>query len=51
MAAIERRLRFTQWAVPALTGALVVLNALQGEQQRGDQEIRGYLAQNLWPLG
>lgn len=51
VAAIERRLRVTQWAVPALTGALVVRNALQGEQQRGDQEIRGYLAQNLWPLG
>ncbi|MEW2077068.1 hypothetical protein ACFZAG_38655 [Streptomyces sp. NPDC012403] len=30
----QRRLVYAQWAVPALTGCLVVLSALHGEQQR-----------------
>jgi hypothetical protein len=30
----QQRLRWCQWAIPALTGALVVLGAQQGEQQR-----------------
>ncbi|MFD7701780.1 hypothetical protein [Streptomyces caelestis] len=30
----QRRLTYAQWAVPALTGCLVVLSALHGEQQR-----------------
>ncbi|PYF99415.1 hypothetical protein SAMN05216184_107125 [Georgenia satyanarayanai] len=30
----QRRLRLTQWAIPALTGTIVVLSAQQGEQQR-----------------
>lgn len=30
----RRQLACAQWAVPALTGCLVVLNALHGEQQR-----------------
>ncbi|MCP9946836.1 hypothetical protein LUX12_21775 [Streptomyces somaliensis] len=30
----QRRLAYAQWAVPALTGCLVVFGALHGEQQR-----------------
>ena len=33
--AAQRQLKAMQWATPILTGALVVLGALQGEQQRG----------------
>jgi hypothetical protein len=32
-----------QWAVPALTGAVVVLNAVHGEQQRPSQVLPGIL--------
>ncbi|ASO19869.1 hypothetical protein FHR81_000451 [Actinoalloteichus hoggarensis] len=31
---LQQRLRAVQWAVPVLTGAIEVLSALQGEQQR-----------------
>ncbi|WP_433544417.1 hypothetical protein ACQPZG_04360 (plasmid) [Streptomyces sp. CA-294286] len=37
----ERHLAYAQWAVPALTGALLVLNALHGEQQRPAQQLHG----------
>ncbi|HZF92538.1 hypothetical protein [Streptomyces sp.] len=37
----RRQLACAQWAVPALTGCLVVLNALHGEQQRPDEQIPG----------
>ena len=39
--ATERRLLMVQWAVPALTGTLLVLNAVMGEQQRPMQVLRG----------
>jgi putative copper export protein len=32
---LERRLSWLQWAVPAATGGLLVLDAYLGEQQRG----------------
>lgn len=38
-----------EWAVPALTGALIVLNAAQGEQQRPSRTMRGVL-RRLSPL-
>ena len=34
VAAAQRQLRLLQWAVPALTGALVVVSARAGEEQR-----------------
>jgi hypothetical protein len=34
LAAAQKQLRAAQWAIPALTGTLVVLGADQGEQQR-----------------
>ncbi|MFJ9718782.1 hypothetical protein ACIRPQ_23045 [Streptomyces sp. NPDC101213] len=37
----RRQLAGAQWAVPALTGCLVVLNALHGEQQRPAEQIPG----------
>jgi hypothetical protein len=37
----ERRLRIAQWMVPALTGAIVVMDAFMGEQQRPNQVLRG----------
>lgn len=41
VAAAQRRLRYLQWALPALTGAIVVLGAQQGEQQRPGQILTG----------
>lgn len=35
----QERLRATQWLIPALTGALLVLGALQGEQQRPGEQL------------
>ncbi|MFF9496529.1 hypothetical protein [Streptomyces flaveolus] len=37
----QRQLACIQWAVPALTGRLVVLNALHGEQQRPMAQLPG----------
>lgn len=37
----ERQLSYAQWAVPALTCGLLVLNALHGEQQRPAEQVRG----------
>jgi hypothetical protein len=34
VAGAQRQLSVLQWVVPALTGVLLILNALQGEQQR-----------------
>lgn len=34
LASAQRQLKIAQWAIPALTGVLVVLGAQQGEQQR-----------------
>lgn len=41
VASTLRRLRIVQWTVPALTGALVVLSARMGEQQRPEAVARG----------
>ncbi len=43
VASIQQRLRILQWATPVLTGALIVLGAQQGEQQRPQERIRGLL--------
>ncbi|MFD3548287.1 hypothetical protein ACFWUW_22250 [Streptomyces sp. NPDC058655] len=37
----EQHLALMQWAVPVLTGGLLVLNALHGEQQRPAQQAHG----------
>lgn len=40
LASAQKQLQVLQWAIPALTGVLVVLGAQQGEQQR---DLRGLL--------
>ncbi|MFE9627740.1 hypothetical protein [Streptomyces sp. NPDC006527] len=37
----QRQLAFLQWTIPALTGGMLVLNALHGEQQRPEEQARG----------
>ena len=41
VAAAQRQLRLLQWAVPALTGALVVVSAQAGEEQRPSNVLDG----------
>jgi len=43
LASAQKHLRWCQWAIPAVTGVLVVLGAQQGEQQRPSQQARGAL--------
>jgi hypothetical protein len=47
VAAAQRRLKVLQWVVPALTGALLVINARMGEQQRPLQVAGGVLRRVL----
>lgn len=39
----QRQLKIVQWAIPALTGVLIVMGAQQGEQQRPSQQLLGRL--------
>ena len=48
VAGAQRKLAVLQWAVPALTGLLLVADALMGEQQR-PSEVASGLAQRLLP--
>ena len=41
VAAAQKKLAALQWAVPALTGAIVVLSSYAGEQQRASEQARG----------
>ena len=41
VAAAQHQLRYLQWALPVLTGCIVVLGAQQGEQQRPGQVLTG----------
>jgi hypothetical protein len=43
VAAAQRQLKALQWAIPLLTGALVVVNARMGEQQRPQNVVAGVL--------
>jgi hypothetical protein len=43
----QRRLNKLQWAIPALTGTLLVMDALMGEQQRPSQAASGFVARLL----
>lgn len=45
--AARKKLRAAQWAVPALTGALLVTDAKMGEQQRPSQVAKGIAARLL----
>jgi hypothetical protein len=48
VASAQKQLRALQWAVPALTGTLVVISAYAGEQQRASEVHKGVL-QRLTP--
>ncbi|MGB3258836.1 MAG: hypothetical protein WBG89_08460 [Ornithinimicrobium sp.] len=41
LASAQKQLKYCQWAIPAITGVLVVLGAQQGEQQRPLQRVFG----------
>jgi hypothetical protein len=43
VAKAQRQLRVLQWVIPALTGAVLVLNARMGEQQRPAQVTGGLM--------
>ncbi len=43
VAAAQKQLRLLQWAVPALTGTLVVISSFAGEQQRPTTVVRSVL--------
>jgi hypothetical protein len=47
VAAAQRRLAMLQWAVPAVTGVLVVVSAFAGEQQRPSEVQKGMLRRLL----
>jgi hypothetical protein len=51
VAAAQRQLAVTQWVIPALTAALVVVNALHGELQRPNQQVPGILSKPAKLLG
>jgi hypothetical protein len=48
VASAQRQLRALQWAVPALTGALIVVSSFAGEQQRAS-EARDGMVRRLLP--
>jgi hypothetical protein len=43
VASCQRQLKVLQWAIPALTGAMIVVTAFAGEQQKPGQVLRGIL--------
>jgi len=51
VAKAQQQLKVTQWVIPALTGAVTVLNAVHGEQQRPSQQAPGILTKRAQLLG
>ncbi|MGN9766943.1 hypothetical protein ACTMS2_17505 [Micromonospora sp. SD12] len=43
VASCQRQMRMLQWAIPAMTGALIVMTAYMGEQQKPGEVFRGML--------
>jgi hypothetical protein len=43
VATVMKQEKLVQWAIPAITGAMLVLNALHGEQQRSTEVLGGTL--------
>ena len=43
----QRQLKLLQWAIPALTGAVLVLNARMGEQQRPTEVVKGIVGRYI----
>ena len=42
VATAQKQQQALQWAIPALTGAIIVLGAQQGEQQRTGEVLKGF---------
>jgi hypothetical protein len=51
VAKAQQQLKVCQWAIPALTAGLAVLNVVEGEQQRPSQVMSGILAKPAQLLG
>jgi hypothetical protein len=51
VAKAQQQLKVCQWAVPALTAGIAVLNVVEGEQQRPSQVVSGILAKPAQLLG
>jgi hypothetical protein len=51
VARAQQQLKVCQWAIPALTAGLTVLNVVQGEQQRPSQVASGIVAKSAQLLG
>ena len=51
VAKAQSQLRRLQWAIPASTGLLLIISALQGEQQRPEEQTRGRLEKATQLLG
>jgi hypothetical protein len=47
VARAQRQLKLLQWAIPALTGAILVVNARMGEQQRPAEVTKGFFKRLL----
>ena len=47
----QKQLKVLQWVIPGLTGGIVVLNALHGEQQRPSQQAPGILQKTAQLVG
>ncbi len=47
VAGAQRKLSVLQWAIPALTGSLLVMDALMGEQQRPQEVATGIVGRIL----
>ncbi len=47
IAKAQRQLKVTQWVIPALTGGIVVLTSVAGEQQKPNQQLVGLMGRTL----
>jgi hypothetical protein len=47
IASVQRKLNVLQWAIPALTGSLLVMDSLMGEQQRPSEAAGGIVSRIL----
>ncbi|HEX2175823.1 MAG TPA: hypothetical protein VHG70_07920 [Nocardioidaceae bacterium] len=47
VASAQRQLSMLQWAVPALTGAVIVISSFAGEQQRATEVHKGVIGRVL----
>jgi hypothetical protein len=47
IASVQRKLNVLQWAIPALTGSLLVMDSLMGEQQRPGEAAAGIVSRIL----